>query len=280
MASDSLLRECSPETVLSSLSQRAIRTCWRLSRTSSRRKAPPRAVWRAGDVADAQHLAELALLHEYAFGSMNLLVLSAGPELPVEWAPTRKSLRQDGLGQLACALRDNSRLSADAACRGNRRSDRGGPYRRHGINHRRFAEPGLPAYGATKAGLISLVETLNAEESGAGVSATAIAPAYVDTDMSSWITDSIPVESMIPVEDIVALVRGLTMLSARSVVPKIVVNWAGATGFVAQALSCERPATKSSTPVRVSRHLDTEVARSSIRGCGSACRHIGRFSLT
>src|SRR5690606_16011933 len=79
-----------------------------------------------------------------------------------------------------------------------------------------YAEPGLAAYGATKAGLISSMETLNSEESGRGVTATAISPGYVDTDMSAWVTESIPAHSMIPVSDVVAVVDMLLALSPRT----------------------------------------------------------------
>lgn len=92
------------------------------------------------------------------------------------------------------------------------------------------AEPGLAAYGAAKAALISLIETFNAEESGGGVSATAISPGYVDTDMSAWTRGTVPQEQMIPVDDIVELATGLLRLSARSVVPNVVVGRAGGDG--------------------------------------------------
>ena len=94
-----------------------------------------------------------------------------------------------------------------------------------------YAEHGLAAYGATKAALISLMETLSAEESGNGVAATAIAPAYVDTDMSAWIKDTIPAESMIATNDIVELVDALLRMSARAIVPSIVVSRAGASPY-------------------------------------------------
>ena len=94
-----------------------------------------------------------------------------------------------------------------------------------------YAERNLAAYGATKAALISLMATLSAEESGNGVSATAIAPAYVDTDMSAWIKDTIPAESMIATNDIVELVDALLRMSARAVVPSIVVSRAGASPY-------------------------------------------------
>ncbi len=76
--------------------------------------------------------------------------------------------------------------------------------------------------------MISLVETLNAEESGNGISASALAPAYVDTDMSDWIKDKIPAESMIEVNDVVEIVDALLKLSSRAVVPKLVLSRAGA----------------------------------------------------
>lgn len=90
-----------------------------------------------------------------------------------------------------------------------------------------YAEPGLAAYGASKAALISLVETLNAEESQNGVSATALAPAFVSTDMSSWATDRVPLAEMIPVADVVALVMMLLGLSKSTVISRIVMNRAG-----------------------------------------------------
>ncbi len=96
-----------------------------------------------------------------------------------------------------------------------------------------YAEAGLAAYGATKAALVSLVDALNAEESGNGVSGTAIAPGYVETDMSAWVQDRLPADTMIPVSDIVNLVDGLLALASRSVVPEVVVARAGTPGYVA-----------------------------------------------
>ncbi|MGY0390645.1 SDR family NAD(P)-dependent oxidoreductase [Nocardioides sp. WG-D5] len=96
-----------------------------------------------------------------------------------------------------------------------------------------YAEPGLAVYGASKAALISLIETLNAEESGNGVMATAIAPGYVATDMSAWTTDTIPAETMIPVEDVVAVVRMLLGLRAVTSLTKIVLSRSGTSGFTA-----------------------------------------------
>lgn len=71
----------------------------------------------------------------------------------------------------------------------------------------RYAEAGLAVYGSSKAAVASLAGALNTEASGGGVTFTAIAPAYVDTDMSAWTTDRIPAEEMIPVDDDISVVR-------------------------------------------------------------------------
>lgn len=91
-----------------------------------------------------------------------------------------------------------------------------------------YPEAGLAAYGATKAAMLSLVDTLNAEESASGISGTALAPGYVETDMSAWITDRIPADTMIAVDDVVEIVLSMLRLSARTMVSRVVINRAGA----------------------------------------------------
>jgi short-subunit dehydrogenase len=90
-----------------------------------------------------------------------------------------------------------------------------------------FPEPKLAVYGSSKAALMSLLETVNAEESGRGVMATAIAPAYVATDMSAWVSDKIPIETMIPASDIATLVRMIARLDKRTSIPRLVVSRSG-----------------------------------------------------
>jgi 3-oxoacyl-[acyl-carrier protein] reductase len=96
-----------------------------------------------------------------------------------------------------------------------------------------YAEPSLSVYGATKAALLALCRGLNAEESGNGVTATAVAPGYVDTDMSAWVHDAVPPAAMIPVEDVVTAVTALLDLSPRSVVNELVLSRAGTRGYAA-----------------------------------------------
>src|SRR6185295_5850548 len=46
-------------------------------------------------------------------------------------------------------------------------------------------EPGQPAYGASKAGLNALTQSLALSLGPAGIAVTAVAPGYVETDMAS-----------------------------------------------------------------------------------------------
>lgn len=90
-----------------------------------------------------------------------------------------------------------------------------------------YPEPGLAAYGATKAALTAFCHSINTELSPAGITATAICPGYVDTDMTAWIHDRIPPTEMIATADIAELAMSLTRLSAHTVVPELLVTRAG-----------------------------------------------------
>jgi NAD(P)-dependent dehydrogenase (short-subunit alcohol dehydrogenase family) len=85
--------------------------------------------------------------------------------------------------------------------------------------------PGLAVYGATKAALISFTNSLNREEAGHGVRATAISPAFVATKMTEW--TGLPDEEQIRPDDIVELVRAVLRLSPKARVPNIVVERVG-----------------------------------------------------
>ena len=94
-----------------------------------------------------------------------------------------------------------------------------------------YTEAGLAVYGATKAALISLMASLNAEESANGVTATAIAAGYVDTDMADWVRDTITADSMIRVSDVAAVVTMLLSLSRSTSITKIVMSRSGTLGY-------------------------------------------------
>jgi len=176
----------------------------------------------------------LARSHSDRFGSVDLLVLSAGTGTSGRIAdyPMRRFDRQMTVNVRAPFALVQECLPA------LRRAAAARPA--HGARVAAIAsmagiasEPGLAAYGAAKAALISLCQSINAEESSASVAATAIAPGYVDTEMSAWVHDRIDPGQMIPPGDIAGLVLALAQLSARSVIPLIAMSRAGETHWQA-----------------------------------------------
>ncbi len=85
--------------------------------------------------------------------------------------------------------------------------------------------PGLAMYGATKAAVIALTRSLNAELEGDGIRATAISPGFVDTPMAAW--SGLSTEEMIQPEDCAEIVRLLLRLSPRARIPNVVVQRLG-----------------------------------------------------
>ncbi len=82
--------------------------------------------------------------------------------------------------------------------------------------------PGLSAYGSSKAALISLTRSLNREEAGMGVRATALCPGFVDTPMAEW--TGLAGDALIRPEDCAEIVRALLRLSPAARVPVVVVE--------------------------------------------------------
>lgn len=189
----------------------------------------PQVVTVAADLADRDAADRIVAAHAEAFGSMRALVLNAGVGTAGSIAdyPMRRfdktldvnfrapfKLLQDSIPLLRTAVESDPERGAKVIALASMA----------GV----YSEAGLAVYGATKAAMLSLVETLNAEESGNGISGTSIAPGYVDTDMSDWTKDKIPADSMIRVGDIVELATSVLNLSSRAVVPRLVVTRAGA----------------------------------------------------
>jgi 3-oxoacyl-[acyl-carrier protein] reductase len=85
--------------------------------------------------------------------------------------------------------------------------------------------PGLAAYAASKAALISLTRSLNAELDSDGVRCTAICPAFVDTAMAQW--SGLKAEEMIQPDDCAEIVRTLLRLSPRARIPQVVIERVG-----------------------------------------------------
>jgi NAD(P)-dependent dehydrogenase (short-subunit alcohol dehydrogenase family) len=87
------------------------------------------------------------------------------------------------------------------------------------------ATPGLSVYGATKAAVISLTRTMNAELEDDGIRATAISPGFVDTPMAEWA--GLEADEMIRPEDCAEIVLMLLRLSPRARIPNVVVERLG-----------------------------------------------------
>ncbi len=203
----------------------------RLAETSAALRAAgaPEVVGVAGDLADPEHPEQLSRAHADAFGSLSCLVLNAGVgtagrlgTLPL--ARFDKTVSVNVRAPFVLLQHALPMLRAGAAADPVRGARVVALASITGL----YAEAGLAAYGATKAAVISLVDTLNAEESAVGVTATAIAPGYVETDMTDWVRDRVPVEEMVPVSDVIDVVEAVVGLSARSVVSRVVISRAGA----------------------------------------------------
>jgi 3-oxoacyl-[acyl-carrier protein] reductase len=186
------------------------------------------------DMSSEDDVRALARSHAAHFGSLDTLVLSAGLGTAgsIDGYPVRRFDRQVEVNLRAPFVLIQECLPAlrNAAAS---RPERGARIVAIASLTGIASEPGLAVYAATKAALISLCQSVNVEESAAGVTATAIAPGYVDTEMSSWVRDRIDPVDMIEPGDISELVLALTRLSARAVVPSIVVARRGSTQWQA-----------------------------------------------
>jgi len=87
--------------------------------------------------------------------------------------------------------------------------------------------PGLATYGATKAAVIALTRSLNAELEASGVRAIAICPGFVDTPMAQW--SGLEPEEMIRPEDCAEVVRMCLRLSPQARIPQVVIERMGST---------------------------------------------------
>jgi NAD(P)-dependent dehydrogenase (short-subunit alcohol dehydrogenase family) len=85
--------------------------------------------------------------------------------------------------------------------------------------------PGLTVYGATKAAVISVTRSMNAELDGDGVRAIALCPGFVDTPMAEW--SGLAGHEMIQPEDCAEVVRMCLRLSPRARVPQVVIERVG-----------------------------------------------------
>lgn len=186
------------------------------------------------DMADPEAVDSVLATHREAYGSMHALVLAAGvgSAAPLEGYPMRRYDKQLSVNarsafQLLSAGMDLLRRGAD--------SDPSRAARVVALSsvEALYPEEGLSAYGASKAALTALMQSVNVEAGQHGVTGTAISPAYVDTEMSDWVADRVPKDSMIRVEDVVSVVGMVLAASRTATFPHIVINRTGASPYQA-----------------------------------------------
>ena len=187
----------------------------------------------AGDVLDDDYLRELVDEHSARHPTMDALVINAGAgssgpladfhpkrfdkQIAINLRSAFVLMQQalPGLRASAGLAANGAKIVAMSSITGN------------------FAEAELAAYGAAKAGLLSLCRSVNLEENVHGVSATAVAPGYVDTDMAEFKHDVLAPRDMIRVGDVVEVVDMCLRLSRHAIVPEIVVARSGTGAVVA-----------------------------------------------
>ena len=81
--------------------------------------------------------------------------------------------------------------------------------------------PLVSVYSATKAGVVGFTQAMNKELGSEGIKSTALCPAFVDTEMTTWVRDQVKQEDMIRPEDIASAVEWLLTVSPQCVVPEI-----------------------------------------------------------
>jgi short-subunit dehydrogenase len=90
-------------------------------------------------------------------------------------------------------------------------------------------QPWLSVYSATKAAVIAYSQAMNKELNGDGIKSTAFCPGFVNTDMTDFVKETVPVEEMLRPEDIAEAVAFLLQVSPACVVPEIIFQRPGET---------------------------------------------------
>ncbi len=173
----------------------------------------------AADLADAADCERAVAEHRGRFGRLDVLVNSAGigiggrvEELPVKHLDLQLGVNLRGLflvTQAAIPLLRESRgwIVNLASIAGT------------------LPTPWLATYGATKAAVIALTRSLNAELDADGVRSIAVCPGFVDTAMAQW--SKIEPDEMIRPEDCAEVVRMCLRLSPTARIPQVVLERMG-----------------------------------------------------
>jgi NAD(P)-dependent dehydrogenase (short-subunit alcohol dehydrogenase family) len=175
----------------------------------------------AANVINEEEVAGLVASHRERFGRLDVLVNNAGLGIgqPAGDIVTKHLDMQLGvnLRSAIIATREALPLLREAAAE-------------HGkaliVNTASIAgksgEGWLSVYSATKAGMIGFSQATQKEVGGDGIQVTALAPAFVDTEMTEWIREQVDPTEMIRPDDIAEGVRFLLRTSRYCFVPEII----------------------------------------------------------
>jgi NAD(P)-dependent dehydrogenase (short-subunit alcohol dehydrogenase family) len=177
----------------------------------------------AADMSNEEDCIRVVAEHRERHGGMNVLVNSAGIGIAgrVDSLQTKHIDLQLGVNLRGLLLVSREAIPLLKETRGwvvNLASIAGtGP------------TPGLTVYGATKAAVIALTRSQNAELDDDGVRAIAICPGFVDTPMAEW--SGIEPTHMIRPEDCAEIVRMCLRLSPQARIPQVVIERVGSNDF-------------------------------------------------
>jgi NAD(P)-dependent dehydrogenase (short-subunit alcohol dehydrogenase family) len=174
----------------------------------------------AADLSREEDCVRLVAAHRERFGGLDVLVNSGGLGIAgtVESLQTKHVDLQLGVNLRGLLLVTREALPLLKQSRGwivNLASIAG-----------TTATPGLTVYGATKAAVIALTRSQNAELEADGVRSIALCPGFVDTPMAQW--SGIAPEEMIRPEDCAEVVRLCLRLSPYARIPQVVIERVGA----------------------------------------------------
>lgn len=169
----------------------------------------------------------LARAHAEAHGRADLLVLNAGMGAIGPYAdyPLSRLDRMYAVNFRSAYVLGQELMELLRAA--GRAQERGGKIIAIASTTGLVGEPLNSAYGATKAALISWCETLTTEEFVNGVTATAICPGYVATDMTKHLDGEVPWEKMLPPGDVAQMVVALAALSKHTAIPRVAMTRPG-----------------------------------------------------
>jgi NAD(P)-dependent dehydrogenase (short-subunit alcohol dehydrogenase family) len=174
----------------------------------------------AGNMADEEAIKDVVAQHRERWGRLDVLINNAGIGIGAAVADTetkKLDLQLDvNLRAVYLVARESIPMLKEAGAE-------------HGkalmVNTASIAgkrgQGFLPAYSATKFGVVGLSEALHKELGADGIQVTALCPAFVATPMTDWIEGQVPKDEMIQPEDIAESVRFLLRVSPACIVPEI-----------------------------------------------------------